>query len=905
VSNDQASDAPAASRRTHWLLRHGNGLVALLLLLAYTLTFAPGATWNDGPEIVTAVANLGVIHPTGYPLFTMLAHGFVTLIPLPISVFEKVELFNACCAAGAAVLTIHASEQVAVVALPPEKSPDHERLVRIASLAAGLLLGLSPLFWAQVRVAEVYPFHVLLVAWGGWAWIRFVVTDASRYVLWAALAMGMGLAHHVTMVYMLGAAAVTLLVTRAGMFVSWLTVPPLWLARKLRPGLAASYRPKDPWLFVVACLVGATPLLSYGYLMWAATHTSAIPWGGTDNWDKLYVHITAGQYHRFLTAHDLSWYLERSIEIPKTFDRQFLAPGTAAFAIGVVVVLWRAPKLATFLLSYMLLNVGHALYYAVGDFKTYFLPASYVCAVFIAVGLTWVLVWLQEHAERSPLLKSMALSTALLTTATVSLWAYARLSGRIPKAIVGWVQPYGIVAFAVLAVAAFAITIAMARGKLWRDVSVARETLVRLLLGAGALTLAGTTAARAHALKQARIIGMGYAAELSERIPPGGVLLTQGDGFVFSLWHEQHVRGAGRGFAMVDLGNIRTRWYTGYHQQAHPRSCDPLWGRWADDLPTYHQHCDDYAARKARKETSWVSLALRHGPKPLGKAHPGSIVRGADPKCKTDPTYAEEHARKECRCVDYAEKPGPNEQHCVYSHEEGGIVIRSDKEILWQRFVEDHIDTRPVFDRHGLLVWVGSVEENYRGWSGPAYQRISARYALLNRGRFNQVVYAADLERAEPCATLRQPPPIRQPTRAKGRRRGRRAPYLPNERPTLIAASFLTRERRDGQDDATRQFAPGDDVHLHIEWHEQYRWDPKADNHRGARLSIPIQVCLYGPSGERVEVQTTQSGERKKRPKFSLPDAAPLGTYHVQACSLSDERCDRLLLDYDLELRLR
>jgi len=71
-------------------LRGGYLLLALVLLGCYLPTLAPGATFSDGPEIVTAIVNLGVIHPTGYPLFTMLAHAFTRLLAVELPACVKV-----------------------------------------------------------------------------------------------------------------------------------------------------------------------------------------------------------------------------------------------------------------------------------------------------------------------------------------------------------------------------------------------------------------------------------------------------------------------------------------------------------------------------------------------------------------------------------------------------------------------------------------------------------------------------------------------------------------------------------------------------------------------------------------------------------------------------------------------
>src|SRR5512144_2671056 len=57
------------------------GLFVFVTLLAiYLRTIAPGLTWandgSDGADLITAAATGGVAHPTGYPLYLLLARLF-------------------------------------------------------------------------------------------------------------------------------------------------------------------------------------------------------------------------------------------------------------------------------------------------------------------------------------------------------------------------------------------------------------------------------------------------------------------------------------------------------------------------------------------------------------------------------------------------------------------------------------------------------------------------------------------------------------------------------------------------------------------------------------------------------------------------------------------------------------
>ena len=75
------------------------GAVSLLAFLLYIRTLAPGLSFIDSGELGTVAATLGVAHPTGYPLFTLLGWLF-TRLPLASEVIVRLNIMAAVfCAA--------------------------------------------------------------------------------------------------------------------------------------------------------------------------------------------------------------------------------------------------------------------------------------------------------------------------------------------------------------------------------------------------------------------------------------------------------------------------------------------------------------------------------------------------------------------------------------------------------------------------------------------------------------------------------------------------------------------------------------------------------------------------------------------------------------------------------------
>ena len=67
-----------------YLKRNYAVIVSLTVFFIYMTTLAPSVLHIDAGELAAVQATLGIAHPTGYPLFTILGYLFL-LIPLPFA----------------------------------------------------------------------------------------------------------------------------------------------------------------------------------------------------------------------------------------------------------------------------------------------------------------------------------------------------------------------------------------------------------------------------------------------------------------------------------------------------------------------------------------------------------------------------------------------------------------------------------------------------------------------------------------------------------------------------------------------------------------------------------------------------------------------------------------------------
>ena len=276
--------------------------IALIIGLAgfafYAATAAPSVAtlFDDSLEFQVVLPTLGIAHPSGYPLYTLLGKLFTLLIPFRDAA-GRANLLSALCAGAA----------LGVLYLLAQKVAGN----RAAAATATALFALSPAWWSQATIAEVYALHGLLVVlflylllrWeearsqesgvrsqgsgvresGGSGQSSFQLPASSfaassdRWLAAAALVFGLGMAHHRMIALLLPAALV---------FIFWTD-----------PGLI-----RQPRRWVAPLLCAFIPLLLYLYLpIRGQTVTSLdgtfVPTlAGTLDW------ITARGYSIFLTG---------------------------------------------------------------------------------------------------------------------------------------------------------------------------------------------------------------------------------------------------------------------------------------------------------------------------------------------------------------------------------------------------------------------------------------------------------------------------------------------------------------------------------------------------------------------------------------------------------------------------
>jgi hypothetical protein len=126
----------------------------LTIFLVYIQTIARTVGFIDSGELATVPYVLGIAHPTGYPLWTLVTHIFSHL-PIAGEEIVRLNIFCALVTSSAAVLLFYA---MLLLFRSGVKTKDPYHSIIPASFSA-LVLAFSQTFWDQATSIEVYAFH--------------------------------------------------------------------------------------------------------------------------------------------------------------------------------------------------------------------------------------------------------------------------------------------------------------------------------------------------------------------------------------------------------------------------------------------------------------------------------------------------------------------------------------------------------------------------------------------------------------------------------------------------------------------------------------------------------------------------------------------------------------------------
>lgn len=286
-------------------------LTALAAFVVYIMTLAPTVWFIDSGELASVASTMGIAHPTGYPLFTIVGHLF-TLLPFSDSEVYKLNVMSAFfCTLGVFMFfylmkfVFSKQENSAVFSQPTQKktsqpkTTSQQRSVPLLALIpipfilqygivifSCLILAFSQTYWDTANAVEVYPIHCFFLALLMLVFLKAImdtkvqkdgakggafIKENRNYILFAFL-LGLSFTNHLT----------TILLAPACLTLFFIT----------------NYKDKKRMFRLLGYMTAAfiISFSLYLYLPLKAGMNPVFNWGNPFNLERFYWHVTGKQF---------------------------------------------------------------------------------------------------------------------------------------------------------------------------------------------------------------------------------------------------------------------------------------------------------------------------------------------------------------------------------------------------------------------------------------------------------------------------------------------------------------------------------------------------------------------------------------------------------------------------------
>lgn len=349
-------------------------VISILSLVVYLRTLAPGVGFIDSGELAAVASTLGVAHPTGYALFTLLGRTFAR-VPLAATVIVRLNVMAALlCAAGIFVF-YHVARRFLLSSIARGEGAG---TAAPAAAGASLMLAFSETWWSQAVAVEVYALHVLFLCLLLVSFLRAsspLPGEPRTRAWWYAFAflVGLSFTNHMTTILLAPGLLFLYFARQGGGAESWKR-----LARMSVPFAA-----------------GLSVVL---YLPFRASQAPVLNWGNPETLERFLWHVTGKQYRSWIfsspevAARQFSYFLH-------SFPPEFAYVGALAAVPGLMLLWSWNRSLAVGTVILFASCVLYAVNYDIHDIDSYFLLAYVTTALWAAVGLYGLWRWIAGAAR--------------------------------------------------------------------------------------------------------------------------------------------------------------------------------------------------------------------------------------------------------------------------------------------------------------------------------------------------------------------------------------------------------------------------------------------------------------------------------------------------------------------------
>ena len=366
-------------------------MVGVLALALYVRTLYPGLLPGDSGEFQALAYLLSDSHPTGYPVYLLLAR-LAVFLPMQ-DVAYRVNLFSA----------LMAALSVALVYLTGRVLSGS----RWAGLLGAAALAVSGSFWSQAVIAEVYTPAAAFLAGLTFLLALWHEQPKPAYLFTAGLLGGLSLGVHLMVALAAPAAAVFLLSRR-----------PRW--RDLwRPALFGLLTGLALWLAAFLLLDRNQGYANYfnNSILPARSAWQFAPTALDSPFERLWFGLSAKQFQPFLFASPLTVMPAQWQDYQAQVTKEFSLPVIALAGLGAIWLLVTKWRMGIYLLLALAGQLAFTLNYQIWDLYVFLIPGYVLLALLASAGLGALLAILRRPTGSWAVLLRPVLFVAALALA--------------------------------------------------------------------------------------------------------------------------------------------------------------------------------------------------------------------------------------------------------------------------------------------------------------------------------------------------------------------------------------------------------------------------------------------------------------------------------------------------------
>ena len=371
------------------------GILSFIIpFIIYVITLAPTVSFIDSGELATVCIKLGIAHPTGYPLFTILGNLFSKL-PIGEEIY-RLNLMSAVLSSLSILIFFNlvvflfkdlrydafnktTTSETKSTKTHKEKTKTLSSTLKIddisvyfIALSSSLILAFSLTFWSIANSIEVYSLHsFFLIA------LIFVFLKAcnsvkdradtffheEKYWLGFAFLLGLSFTNHLTTLF--------------------LGVGTIYLYFAINGFNAKSF--KRILYMIIPFILG---LSVYLYLLLRADN-SIISWGNPHNWENFYRHISGKQFSVWMFSSTENAEKQFSYFLTN-FPKEFIYVPILLAILGLIEIFKDKKRFFNYTILLFIFTVLYAINYDIYDIDSYFLLAYIVSVIWTAFGILFI-----------------------------------------------------------------------------------------------------------------------------------------------------------------------------------------------------------------------------------------------------------------------------------------------------------------------------------------------------------------------------------------------------------------------------------------------------------------------------------------------------------------------------------